>query len=481
MAIQHRLGTLRTTEEEHLMLEQIRRLPEVFGVSREIPLTYQVRSYVDGKLINSLYRDKHLVVFGGSKQGKTSLRKHNLRPEDYIVVQSGNAMTIGQIYASVLKEAGAVIEVSEKSTTRGEKKLRVEFNISTSLPLLKAEGKGATELGRNSETTSERKHLEIDPSDPNDVIRVLQDMNFKRFIVLEDFHYLSEDVQRQVAMDLKAFHEKSSLCFIVVGVWLESNRLVLYNGDLGGRLIPIEADRWEQSDLEAIIIAGEQFLNIHFPNDVRSAILSSAQGNVGILQETCYRLCEDQNITQTCETNTDVGSAQEVTEIVQELAREQSGRYQNFLSQFIEGLVKSELEMYRWIAYVIINSSSSDLRKGLKAFEVFTRMQLVHPYRERLRFNNVLQVIKNIGKLQHLKKVQPVILDFDSSANLLRIVDSGFTLFLDSQDKQRLLETIGLGVLPPRMPDSAFAIANPDDPIIPFLNDAQVSLLPPAS
>lgn len=459
------------------MIEQVRRLPEVFGVSREIPLTYQTREYVDGKLVNSLYRDKHLVVFGGSKQGKTCLRKHNLRPEDYVVVQCGNAMGTAQVYASVFKEAGATIEVSEKTTTLGEKKVLVEFVASASIPFIsKAEGKGSVENTKSNEQTTERKHLEIDPSDPNDVIRVLSAMDFKRFIVLEDFHYLSEDAQRQVSMDLKAFHEKSNLCFIVVGVWLESNRLVLYNGDLGGRLIPIEADRWEQSDLEAIVTSGEQLLNVHFPNEVRWALLASAQGNVGILQEACYRLCEDQGVTQTCAKTTDVGSAEKVTTIVQDLAREQSGRYQNFLTQFIEGLVKSELEMYRWIAYIIINSSSSDLRRGLKAFDVFTRMQLVHPYRERLRFNNVLQAIKNIGKLQHHKKVQPVILDFDSSENLLRIVDSGFTLFLDSQNKQRLLEAIGLGVLPPRAPDSA--VMENQDSDATRADDGQGSLYP---
>ena len=140
-------------------------------------------------------------------------------------------------------------------------KFLVDGLASSALPFIKGEGKTASETVRGTDSTSERRHLEIDSSDPNDVIRVLQDMNFKKFIVLEDFHYLSEDVQRQVAMDLKAFHEKSNLCFIVVGVWLESNRLVLYNGDLGGRLIPIEVDRWEQSDLEAIITSGEQLLN----------------------------------------------------------------------------------------------------------------------------------------------------------------------------------------------------------------------------
>lgn len=456
------------------MLEVVRRLPEVFGVSREIPLTYQSRDYVDGKLINSLYRDKHLVVFGGSKQGKTCLRKHNLRPEDYVVVQCGNTMTTAQVYASVLKEAGATIEVSEKATTKGERKLRVEFAASGGLPLVsKLEGKGGADVTQSNERTTERKHLEIDPSDPNDVIRVLADMGFKKFIVLEDFHYLSEDAQRQVAMDLKAFHEKSNLCFIVVGVWLESNRLVLYNGDLGGRLIPIEADQWKQSDLEAILTSGEQLLNIHFRDDVRRLLLSSAQGNVGILQEACYRLCEQQDITRTCEQTTEVGSTEKITEIVRELAREQSGRYLNFLTQFIEGFVKSELEMYRWIAYIIITSSASDLRRGLKAFDLFTRMQLVHPYRERLLFNNVLQALKNIGKLQHQKKVQPVVLDFDSSENLLRIVDTGFTLFLDSQDKEHLLEAIGLAVLPPRAPDSPGDVAPQ--------SDGRATLYPPES
>lgn len=436
------------------MSEIVRRLPEVFGVSREIPLTYQPRDYVDGKLLNSLYRDKHLVVFGGSKQGKTCLRKHSLQPTDYIVVQCANATTTTQLYAGVLKEAGALIDVSDKQTTRGDHKLRVEFGASGTVPFLaKGEGKLSGDVGRGAESSSERRHLEIDPADPNDVIRVLQAMSFEKFVVLEDFHYLSEDVQRQVAMDLKAFHEKSNLCFIVVGVWLESNRLVLYNGDLAGRLIPIEVDRWERSDLEQVITTGEVLLNVEFSPEVRLAILASAQGNVGILQETCYRLCEARGVTSTAELHVTVGSVEEVDTIVKELAREQAGRYQNFLSQFIEGFVRSDLEMYKWIAYIMIEASTGDLKKGLRAFEIFTRMQHVHPYRERLLHNNVLQALKNVGKLQHQKKVQPVILDFDTGENELRIVDSGFTLFLQSQDKQSLRELIGLGTLPPRAPD----------------------------
>ncbi len=434
------------------MPEQIRRLPEVFGVSREIPMTYQPRDYVDGKFIDSLARDKHLVVFGGSKQGKTCLRKHSLQPEDYVVVQCSNSTTSPQLYSILLKEAGATVEVTDKRTTKGDQKLSVEFTASASIPFLtKGEGKVNGSRTSATESTTERKHLEIDPEDPNDVIRVLQAMNFTQFIILEDFHYLAEEVQRQVAMDLKAFHEKSNLCFIVVGVWLESNRLVLYNGDLAGRLIPIDVDRWKPEDLKAIITTGEALLNVSFADDVRQAIIDAAQGNVGILQETCYRLCEAQGATLTRDVQTVVGSVAEVSTIVNDLAREQAGRYQNFLTKFIEGFQRTDLEMYKWITYIVMSASTEDLKKGLRAFDIFTRMQQVHPYRERLLHNNVIQALRNVGKLQHLNRVQPVILDFDSNENELRIVDSGFTLFLASQDKQQLKDLIGLGVLPPRV------------------------------
>ena len=425
--------------------EVTNRLPDVFGVSRDLPLTYTGREYVDGKFLNSLARDKHLVVYGGSKQGKTCLRKHCLQPNDYIVVQCANATTTAQLYAAVLKEAGASVDVSQKTTTSGEHKLRVEFTAAAKVPLVaKGEAAAAGELSKGSAKTIEKQFLEISPSDPNDVIRVLESMGFTQFIVLEDFHYLSEEVQKQVAIDLKAFHEKSKLCFIVVGVWLESNRLVLYNGDLGGRLIPIDADRWEEVDLKNVIKAGEALLNIDFPRPVRDELLSASQGNVGILQETSYRLCEKQGIFQTQVSLTSVGSIEEVRATVHQIATEQAGRYQNFLTQVVEGFQKTELEMYRWIAHVLIHAKSADLKKGLKANDIFNRMKRVHPKQNSLLYNNVLQALKNVGRLQHKSTVQPIILDFDSNESVLRIVDGGFTLFLGSQDSHELCALIGL-------------------------------------
>ena len=46
---------------------------DVYGIGRDLPLNYVSRNTVDELLVNSLTRDKHLVIYGSSKQGKTSL------------------------------------------------------------------------------------------------------------------------------------------------------------------------------------------------------------------------------------------------------------------------------------------------------------------------------------------------------------------------------------------------------------------------
>ena len=139
----------------------------------------------------------------------------------------------------------------------------------------------------------------MDPTDPNEVSRLLTNAGFHKYIVVEDFHYLEEEVQRSLAVDLKVFHENSKLIFLIVGVWLEANRLTMYNGDLSGRLSTINADVWSDADLRRVITAGEPLLSIEFPEEVKTALVSGCQNNVGLLQEVIFRVCEKYSVWKT--------------------------------------------------------------------------------------------------------------------------------------------------------------------------------------
>jgi len=129
------------------------------------------------------------------------------------------------------------------------------------------------EIERSSSEAITTSKLELDPEDVNDIITALADL--KQFIVLEDFHYLPVETQKDFSVALKAFHEQSRLCFIIVGVWLEENRLTVYNGDLTGRIVSVNADTWTHEELRTVINTGEALLNVQFADSFKDILDSS--------------------------------------------------------------------------------------------------------------------------------------------------------------------------------------------------------------
>ena len=103
--------------------EAIYKTSEVFGISRDLPLNYITRYSVDNILVENLTLDKHVVIYGSSKQGKTSLRKHCLQESDYIVIQCSNKWSLSELHAAILKEAGYEVIQSETRTISGKHRI----------------------------------------------------------------------------------------------------------------------------------------------------------------------------------------------------------------------------------------------------------------------------------------------------------------------------------------------------------------------
>jgi len=250
---------------------------EVFGINRDLPLNYTVRKTADEILINNLARKQHLVIYGSSKQGKTSLRKHCLDKNDYIVVHCSNKWELDDLHEAILKQAGYELTISSTIATSGKQKIFANIKVS----FLGAGGEGGAEAEKTQEEGKTKSPLELDPLDVNDIISALNELEFSRFIVLEDFHYLPVDTQKDFSVALKAFHENSPFCFMIVGVWLEENRLSVYNGDLTGRLLPINADKWTRDELKEVIASGEALLNISFHDDFKIELVNTPPAKAG--------------------------------------------------------------------------------------------------------------------------------------------------------------------------------------------------------
>jgi hypothetical protein len=427
----------------NLHVEKTYTINEVFGISRDLPLNYVDRTNVDEKLVDNLTREKHIVIYGSSKQGKTSLRKHCLQESDYIVVQCSNKWGLEDILSNILKRAGFKITQSEKKTVSGKNKILA--SLSATIFGIGSKIQGEEENSQTAETT--QAELELDPSDVNDVIAALERIDFNRYIVLEDFHYLSTEAQKDFSVSLKAFHEASRICFIIVGVWLEENRLIVFNGDLTGRLVAIDADKWTEVELRCVIDSGGKLLNLEFDSTFEAELIRESYGSVYIVQEACRQACILAGVYETQATPVHIGAGVATRDIVKAVVDQQGGRYRSFLSQFASGFQETQLEMYKWLLYPILAADAKKLEEGFSYADLRRSLKEHHPRGRGLNLGNLSQALQSTASLQVAKDIKPIILDYDQTNTRLNVVDRGFVIWLQNQDKPDLFDDLDLPAL----------------------------------
>ena len=413
---------------------------DVYGISRNLPLNYVVRKSVDNILIDNLKRSKHIVIFGSSKQGKTCLRKSCLDSGDYILVHCQNNWNTANLNAAILKAAGYEITQSTKTSVTGTKKINATITA-------KVQNIGS-EIGSQEEKQEtlekEKKTIELDIEDVNDIIQSLNSLEFDKYIVLEDFHYLPTDTQNNFSFALKAFHESSNFKFIIIGVWLEENRLIVQNGDLVGRVISVNADEWKTEELVEVVNGGAKLLNIKFSNNFTDTLISECYDSVYIVQEVCNSACKSQNIKETQKELKEIGNNIDVPNLIKGVVSQQDARYRAFIAHFSEGFQDTKFEMYKWLLYPVLTTKLVELENGLSYYYIRDTIKEKHPKREGLNIGNLTQSLKYVSSLQVKKNIKPIILDYDETNKKLNIVDKGFYIWLDNQNIDELLETANI-------------------------------------
>lgn len=425
-------------------MAELLRATDVFGITRTLPMNYVTREAVDGELVLALTRDQHLVIFGSSKQGKTSVRKYNLKDEECIVVTCGNRWNLGTLHSTILKNAGYSVVQSETRAVSGNYKITATAKVKGGFLGIGAEAGMDGESGEGSSTSVTETRLELDPFDVNDVISALAEMEFSKWIVLEDFHYLPEDTQKDFAVALKAFHESSDLTFIVVGVWLQENRLIQFNGDLSGRITTVNADRWSTEELQEAISLGEQHLNIEFDKVFRADLVASCFDSIYVVQEACLQACLDAGVSLRQEAMKSIGEGKDARDVVARVVDKQSARYSDFLMNFATGFGETDLEMYKWLLAPVLAASPAELEKGMHYRVLRRRLGEVHPRGSQLNAGNVTQALKSLASLQVQQSVKPLVLDYDQSLKILNVVDRSFLIWLGHQDRKDLFDHVGL-------------------------------------
>lgn len=404
------------------------KLTEVFGIGvGNRTSAYVDRGALDKKFTESLEANRHISIHGGSKQGKTWLRKRSLNATEAIVVQC----TITSSAASVLEEALSQLGVraslsrTETGTLGGHIDVTGTASGKIGMPLL---AKAAAEIGLDMGIVGE-KSFETQERILGETVAnlhwVAASVNAStRRLVLEDFHYLPEPEQRIFASWMKALGEYG--CHVVIiGVWAQSHLLTYFNGDLDGRVDDIHL-QWADNELRAVLDRGTQALRVELSSHTKDAIIADSYGNVGLVHRLAQNLLRLEEVDDlppgaVIDGNSKLNAARSA------VADEMSGRFDTFASNFVGGMRRMSEGLVVYLHLLRAITASDD--ESLLGQGVDSRALLSSIDNEGIRLSDLTQALERIDRLQVKIEISPPVLTYHRPGKRVQLVDRSFLFY----------------------------------------------------
>ena len=412
---------------------------KVFGVNKEMVLSYIERDAVDGKFNNALADDRHIIIYGASKQGKSALVKKHLKEEQYLTVNCSIQMTTKDIYQSILRQIGVEIETSSEYSTGHKAEGIVKVGFKAILPFLgQSDLSGEGVVGDESGTKVSAHTIEFNMELVQDICEILRKCKFNKWVIIENFHYLHDDVQALFAVDLRILQDMGYK-FIILGIWRERNRLLQFNRDLTDRVIEIPVEPWVKTDFDAVISKGMKELGITISQEICESIEEIGFGNIGIVQELCKKVCEFASIDKP--KNKTINDMCYLETAISEKVIDYGASHMRSLETIAgSSIYKDGLYMPYHLVKIIVEYGVDRLSDGIPRGELQTLLKGVN--NKEVRPSDVTYLLNNLAKLQLKCKISPPLFDYDGVGRRLRVIDSTLLFFLRFSDKEEIMEDI---------------------------------------
>lgn len=409
----------------------------VFGISNAYLDSYIDRPDVDELFKDGMNSDKHIIVYGSSKQGKSSLIRQHVLDDKKITVDCTPRTTLVDIYKSILRQLHVELEETKTSESRNEVSANGGAKFKLKIPFF-GEGEANANVGAKNQNgvSIQFKNIEINLALAQDVSEVIKECSFKGRIIIENFHYLPLEIQKELSFELRTF-EDNNILFVILGIWRERNRLTQYNGDLIDRLIEIPVEPWTTDDFLKVIQEGEPILNVSF-HLLYDKITEIANGSIGVLQELCKHTCLKANVRKTNFGETVVLEDKHLNEAISVKVGDYSSRHMRCLEEFISGddtklnlpfyfiqaVLEADLELY-----------SSGISKSLLEKSINSKQE----NSVRIRTTDFNRFFNRLVEYQTRKEISPPLFDFDKGSQSLKIIDSTFIFFIKHNDRDALM------------------------------------------
>lgn len=350
-----------------------KKISEVFGTRSEPVSSIIKREDLFNKINECKIDKKHIIIYGGSKQGKTTLFNQCFKSDEYLNIQCSNFTSIEQLYQLIIDKSNIRLLQNQTNTSTNSVNGGTEVSGGGKIPLFaQANFKGSAQVTFDSSDEKKYSPLFSDLSIAQNIVEILKQNKMNKVIKLENFHYLSDEIQNKLAQDLRTF-EENNLVFIILGVWTQQDSLYLKNIDLNGRMVSLTVEPWESEDFKKIINVGSDQLNIKINNDIQNEIIKNSFGNVGLLQDICKYA-----VKNALKNNEEEVTQEDLNNALQEYQKNERSRSVQFFNLLLE-VNNSDDRLY--IPYFFCKAlsifDSETLRNGIGIKEVYKKIKIL--------------------------------------------------------------------------------------------------------
>jgi hypothetical protein len=278
----------------------------------------------------------------------------------------------------------------------------------------------------SSEQTEEqmRERILAKPS-PHHLIPILKQL--AALLVVEDFHYLTDDVKTTIFQQWKVFTDEE-VSVVILGTTHHACDLAYANKDLIGRISKIELTSWLASDLMEILRKGCDALNVALPDAIIRLIADESVGLPIVTQAVALELFRTKDIqeSQRAPLNIAVTKAP-VYEVFHEVAKSKYGSFELAYERIIAGLRKRR--RYKTYECMLGAFSLDPVVYRLKRHELIDRVsQLPFPSSELPPEGSIRTSLKLVNQLQDVAGVE--LIEWVKRDDCLYIVEPTFLFYL---------------------------------------------------
>jgi hypothetical protein len=416
------------------------KVSEVFGVRKAYELhNYVVRDGIDDTFLAAVEVGKHVSVYGSSKTGKSSLIQKYVGDSERLCVQCAANWSYNDFIDAVLHAAFGRVETETLTENETGNEIDIGVRVSTNLKLLQGAIGNSFKRKNNRIVRTKDNHL-YDLENPGDFVRLFSDLGYGQgperekliYLIIDDFHRLTETVQEAIAGLAKMLFDNANVVVIVVGIWIEENKLSSLCAELMGRCVDINCNVWPNESLIDVVDNGCQMLRIEFPPGLAEYIVKHSYSSVFIVQEACREACKIANITSAQEEHYSIDKTINAAEIVNSV----TARECNFTDLHNKLMRLEGNDSIALFAYAIMIDKSGKQSLDMDSLQAIVETKFDAYKFDRHFSENSSRRFNDIIRERNLGKIFDFYRDAKSGKYVLSLVDNTIRFWLKGRRKE---------------------------------------------